>query len=75
MCAQAVPGWVGRSGSLCARAFLLTAAKVSVCSVRREQVSAGFIEGSDITVRNNETMMIANAGDVTRPYQYEPRIK
>lgn len=70
-----MPGWVGRSGSLCARAFLLTAAKVSVCSVRRGQVSAGFSEGSDITVRNNETMMIANTGDVTRPHQLEPRIK
>lgn len=53
----------------------LTAAKGSVCSVRCEQVTTGFSEGSDITVRNNETIMIANAGDVTRPHQHEPRIK
>lgn len=53
----------------------LTASKVSVCSVRREQVTTGFSGGSDITLRNSEITMIANAGDVTRPHQHESRIK
>lgn len=68
-------GWVGLEVCVPELSCDLTVAKVSVCSVRREQVTTGFGEGSDITVRNNETMMIANAGDVTRPHQHEPRIK